>query len=83
MTVRSLGTQVAMRHAGPVVVGADAAPTNNSVGIEISSTTRAMLFPRMSTTQRDALSAANGMVIYNVTTDKLQVRAGGTWVNLH
>jgi parallel beta-helix repeat protein len=39
--------------------------------------------PSLSTTARDALTAENSMVIYNTTTSKLQVRAGGAWVDLH
>ena len=54
-----------------------------SAKLEISSTTGAVLFPRMTTAQRDALTAVNGMVIYNTSLDKLQVRAGGAWISLH
>ena len=35
------------------------------------------------TTARNALSVNNGSVIYNTTTDKLQVYAAGAWVDLH
>lgn len=35
------------------------------------------------TTERNALTAANGHVIYNTTDNKLQVYANGSWVNLH
>lgn len=35
------------------------------------------------TSQRDALTAYNGMLIYNSTTSKIQGRAGGVWVDLH
>jgi hypothetical protein len=35
------------------------------------------------TTERNALSAANGMIIYNSTDSKMQAYAGGSWVNLH
>ena len=38
---------------------------------------------RMTTTERNALTAVNGMQIYNSTTDKLQVYAAGSWVDLH
>ena len=60
------------------------ASPNASAAIDISSTTQGVLFPRMTTTQRDAISSpANGLVIYNSSTDKLQVRAAGAWVDLH
>lgn len=39
----------------------------------LSSTTKAFLPTRMTTTQRDALTPAAGMVIYNTTTNKLNV----------
>lgn len=57
--------------------------TNSSVALEINSTTRAFLNARMTTTQRDAMTAVNGMQIYNSSTDKLQVYAAGVWVDLH
>lgn len=69
--------------AGDVVVGTSDTPTNSSVGIELNSTTKAILNARMTTTQRDALTAVNGMMIYNTTTDKLQVYAASSWVDLH
>jgi len=38
----------------------------------------------MTTTQRIAITTpADGLVIYNTTDYKLQVRAGGAWVDLH
>ncbi len=37
----------------------------------------------ITTTARDALSASNGMIIYNSTTNKFQGRANGAWVDLH
>jgi hypothetical protein len=66
------------------VVGIGVTSPDASAKLEISSTTQGVLFPRMTTTQRDAiLSAANGLVIYNSSTGKLQVRAAGAWVDLH
>jgi hypothetical protein len=55
-----------------------------SAVLDISSTTRGVLFPRMTTAQRDLITTpADGLVIYNTTTNKLQVRAAGVWVDLH
>lgn len=63
--------------------GSDDVVTNASVAFEIKSTTQAMVLSRMTTTQRDALTAINGMQIYNTTTDKFQGYAAGAWVDLH
>lgn len=35
------------------------------------------------TVERDALTPANGMLIYNSSTSKIQAYAGSTWVDLH
>ena len=37
----------------------------------------------ITTTERNALTSANGMIIYNSTTNKFQGYAGGAWVDLH
>lgn len=63
--------------------GSDDIVTNSSIALEIKSTTKAFMNARMTTTQRDALTAVNGLQLYNTTTDKLQVYAGGAWVDLH
>jgi hypothetical protein len=62
-----------------VLVGNDT-ETNSSVGIEINSTTKALLNARMTTTQRNALTAVNGMQIYNTTTNQTDVYQNGAWV---
>ena len=72
---------------GSILVGGSAGsgndrPTNASCGIEIVSTTKAFRASNMTSTERDALTALDGMIIYNTTTAKLQVYAGG-WVDLH
>lgn len=44
--------------------------------LDVTSTTGGVLYPRMTGTQRDAISTPpDGLVIYNSTTNKLQVRA--------
>lgn len=39
--------------------------------------------PNLTTAERDALTAANGWLIYNTTTSKIQAYAGSAWVDLH
>lgn len=60
------------------------ANADSTAAIDVVSTTQGILFPRMTTTQRDAIaSAPSGLVIYNTSTSKLQVRAAGSWADLH
>ncbi|SMD31859.1 Head domain of trimeric autotransporter adhesin [Reichenbachiella faecimaris] len=55
-----------------------------SAALEVSSTSGGLLMPRMTTTERDAISSpADGLMIYNTTTTTFQGRAGGAWVDLN
>ena len=38
--------------------------------------------PTLTTTQRDALTASNGMLVYNTSTNKFQGYENGSWTNL-
>ena len=70
--------------AGSLVIGPTDTVTNSSVGLEMNGTTTAPVMPRLTTVQRDALTAVNGMgPIYNTDTDKFQGYAAGAWVDLH
>ncbi len=48
--------------------------------LDVNSTTGALIVPRMTTAQRDLLSAVNGMIIYNTTTNQFNFRENGVWV---
>jgi hypothetical protein len=78
-SLRSTWDAKRLRHAGPGIFGSDAEPSNISVGLEVLSTTKALLPSRLTTTQRDALTPLNGMVIYNSTFDKFQGYEAGVW----
>ena len=62
----------------PVVIGA--ALSHPSAKLEVVSTNQGILFPRMTTTQKNAISSpAAGLVIYDTTLNKLCVRAASAW----
>lgn len=54
-----------------------------SAQLEVSSTTKGFLPPRMTTTQRDAITnPATGLVVYNTTTNVLEYKTTSSWVSL-
>ena len=50
-----------------------------SAKLDIGGTTGALLVPRLTTTERNALTAVNGMIIYNTTDNQMQGRINGAW----
>ena len=69
-------------YGGNVLIGTTTDIT--SALLQIGGTTGALLLSRLNTDQRDALTAAPGMILYNTSTAKLQgyESAGVGWVNL-
>jgi hypothetical protein len=64
--------------AGTVAVGTTS--PNSAALLDVASTTRGFLPPRMTTAQRDAISAPPaGLMVYNTTTNKLNVRTASSW----
>jgi hypothetical protein len=60
-----------------------AAGSISGTSVEVTGTAGSVKLPTLTTTQRNALSAANGMLVYNSTTSKIEAYAGGAWVQLH
>jgi hypothetical protein len=54
--------------------------TSPQGALDVSSTTGAFIVPRMTTAQRDALTAVNGMIIYNTSTNQFNFYENGAWV---
>ncbi len=69
--------------AGDGDVGIGTTSPDASAALEIDATDGGLLLPRMSTTQRNTITATNGLIIYNTTTNKFQGYAGGAWTDLH
>lgn len=61
-------------------VGIGTTTPATSAKLEIAGTTGALLVPRLTTTERNALTAVNGMIIYNTTDNQMQGRINGAWV---
>lgn len=81
LTLNNDGGDIVLRRKTFVGVGTGA---EASAILQVNSTTQGFLPPKMTGTERDAISSpVDGLVIFNITTSKLQVRAGGAWVDLH
>ena len=65
--------------------------TNPQNTLDMRSAERPVVFPNLTTSERDDLAApasggistSSGSVIYNKTNNKLQVYTGSSWVDLH
>jgi hypothetical protein len=64
--------------------GFGTASPDAKAALTVTSTTKGFLPPRMTTAQRDAITSPTaGLVLYNSTTNKLQVRTNTAWTDLH
>jgi hypothetical protein len=63
-----------------VAINEDNSTPNASAMLDVKSTTKGLLIPSMTTTQRNAIvSPAEGLIIYNTTTGQINQRQGGAW----
>ena len=71
--VQSANAQMGVNSTG-------AAPATSSI-LDVSSTTKGFLMPRMTTAQRNAIPfPATGLMIFNTTTAEIEVQRGLGWV---
>jgi hypothetical protein len=88
-TAAIAGSKVSPNFAAQNVVttgagGFGTATPSAVAALDVTSTTKGLLPPRMTGTQRDAIAAPPaGLMLYNSTTNKLQVRTDAAWVDLH
>jgi hypothetical protein len=65
----------------PLTSGDELAVVTLDGNVERASTTAVPVLPRLTTSERDGIAVPiDGMFIYNVTTEDLQVRVGGSWL---
>lgn len=66
-----------------VSINETGAAPDGSAMLDVASTDRGMLIPRLTTTQRDAIATpATSLMIYNTTDQCLQVYMGTQWINI-
>ncbi len=64
-----------------VAINIDGSLPDNSAMLDVKSTDKGLLPPRMNTIQRDAIaSPASGLVIYNTDCNNIQYFNGAGWV---
>ena len=64
-------------------VGIGTNSPNISAQLDVNSTTKGFLPPRMTSTQRDAItSPSDGLIIYNTTNNRLEIRSASSWLTL-
>jgi hypothetical protein len=67
------------RSSLPIKIGNQTAPVASAI-LQADSTTQGALFPRMTTTQKNAISSpATGLMVYDTTLNKLSVYTGAAW----
>lgn len=63
-----------------VIGGSTMLPSAASVALEIATTSGGYLPPRLTSTERDALTPLDGMQIHNLTTGRPEYYSGSSWV---
>jgi hypothetical protein len=64
-------------------VGIGTTTPNPSAALDIQSTTKGVLVPRLSSVQRNAIaSPAAGLLVYDVTTESFWFKSSGNWIEL-
>jgi len=77
-----LGYDIENGRSSNVTIGATTAAAASAI-LDVRSTTKGLLIPRMTTTQRDAIATpATGLQVYNTTTNTNDVYNGTAWVSL-
>jgi len=82
LSIFTVNNQYGRYYGTPFVFGNVVPET--SAHLQVESTTKGFLPPRMTTTQKNAISSpAEGLMVMDITTHKLCVYDGTSWVDLH
>lgn len=79
----SLGDLMSAMTLVMAALGLGGSPVASAI-LDLQSTTKGLLFPRMTSTQRDAISSpATGLHIWNTTTGQIERWTGSAWRRVH
>ena len=76
----SFNTAVCVHTDGKLTVGSNVYAASGLINMD--STTGTLILPRMTTVQKAALTAVNGMILYDTTLGKVQVYESGAWASV-
>ncbi len=78
-----VATAISLSYVANAQVGINTDGTNAdaSAMLDVKSTTKGFLPPRMTQTERDAITATEGLIVYNTTTKKPNFYNGTEWMN--
>ena len=79
--IGAIGPNTGIIVDGSANVGIGTASPATSALLELASTIGALLVTRMTTTQKNALTPVNGMIVYDSTLGKFQGYEAGAWNN--
>src|SRR5688572_22015757 len=66
-----------------IAINIDGTPADATAILDVKSTTQGLLIPRMTTAERNAIvSPAEGLLVFDITTQGFQYYTGGAWNNL-
>lgn len=76
-------TQFALKADGTILIASDASAAKSSSAIlELQSTTKGIVPPKMTTAQKNAISSpTNGLLVYDITLNQMSYWNGTTWIN--
>jgi len=84
----AIGANAVVNTSNSVVIGSGSrvgigtsSPNASSI-LDLTSTTGALLLPRMTTAQKNLLTPTNGMLVYDSTLNKFQGYENGAWTSL-
>lgn len=76
---RNLTAVLAIKNGGSVCIGAYNGTYSAVAALDIVSTSKGVLLPRMTTTQANAITSVEGLILYDSTLHNLKIKDNSVW----